>query len=410
MAACSCAIHDQETGLGRRGFTLVELLVVIAIIGTLVGLLLPAIQSAREAARSSICANRMKQIGLAALNFESARKAYPPGCSSDVKDVATCVAMNGSTYCTKYGMTDWNNNSSTTGKTRGVGGAWDFWILPFMEHADKYARVDQRFDSYAWYLGGLGAGTMAVEMYGWFPEAFQCPSNPNLPSIKRRFIPGNVDNKGRLAPSYVAIHGADRDMKISGSVSSNDGSSGTQAYRFVYGGSSGAGSALADNGVMIVNGKISSKDITDGTSKTMIFSEQSDWAASTAKTNTAYWKGGTAGYSCTNYCAFDGSPGGRSPMDSNRKNVNTSAWYAGITMITTGLGTRVCPNESASIANFGDVYSAANNNPILSAHAGKGAFVVFADGSVNFLTEGIDTNLFKDMAVRDSGQQKGLSQ
>ena len=62
---------------GRRAFTLVELLVVIAIIGTLVGLLLPAVQAAREAARMSSCKNNMKQMGLAALNVESVKKAYP---------------------------------------------------------------------------------------------------------------------------------------------------------------------------------------------------------------------------------------------------------------------------------------------------------------------------------------------
>ncbi|MEQ8211998.1 MAG: DUF1559 domain-containing protein [Lacipirellulaceae bacterium] len=86
----------------REGFTLVELLVVIAIMGVLVGLLLPAVQAAREAARRSQCTNHLKQMGLAMQNYESAHRELPPGYLSNshsssvaVKDPATWDAEPG---------------------------------------------------------------------------------------------------------------------------------------------------------------------------------------------------------------------------------------------------------------------------------------------------------------------------
>lgn len=377
--------RDPATRRDRRGFTLVELLAVIAIIGTLVGLLLPAVQAARESARSTTCANRMKQFGLAAHNYVSARGVFPPGASAHCKNIA------------QFGGSD---PAPPSGHTRGSGGSWAFWLLPFMEHADKYAQIDQRIDSWGWWQTfGNAVGT---KFSRWYPQDFQCPSNPNTPNIKYR--------DQYLAPAYVAIHGSDRDMKVRalGNVTgASDGfTAGTRNYRWIAGSNSGD---FADNGVMVVNGRIKPEHVTDGTSKTMIISEQSDWAAPASPNATFVSQGKYLGprnsYSCTNaQVQWDGH---WVMIDGTRTAFNRGAgWnFTNVTMVSDSLGTRVCPSAGN---DYGGLWSTSGKNPIRSAHAGPGAFALFADGSVRFLVEGIDTDLFKDLAVRDSGQQKGL--
>jgi prepilin-type N-terminal cleavage/methylation domain-containing protein len=95
----------------RFGFTLVELLVVIAIIGVLIGMLLPAVQAVREAARRTQCRNNLKQLGLALHNFDSAYMKLPPGWKADID----------------AGVPGWG---------------WNSYILPFLEQNNLYQQID----------------------------------------------------------------------------------------------------------------------------------------------------------------------------------------------------------------------------------------------------------------------------
>ena len=134
----------------RKGFTLIELLVVIAIIAVLISLLLPAVQSAREAARRAQCTNNLKQIGLAAHNFESTNSTFPPG----------------------YGPTPTINVPLYPRATPIV------QVLAFLESANTYSTFNFQFNLNGIYNNRANdanytAGSQLV-------SAFICPSDPSI--------------------------------------------------------------------------------------------------------------------------------------------------------------------------------------------------------------------------------------
>ena len=150
-----------------RGFTLVELLVVIAIIGILVALLLPAIQAAREAARRMQCTNNMKQLGLAILNFESAKRQLPLAYTPNFTGNPRTGACPGVTVlgAKSNGMQEHYMLS---------------FILPYIEQQTLHDRIDFEQD---WYSTTLSTtkNTRNREVTATDIPDFICPSTDARP-------------------------------------------------------------------------------------------------------------------------------------------------------------------------------------------------------------------------------------
>lgn len=208
----------------RRAFTLVELLAVIAIIGVLVGLLLPAVQAARESARASACQNNLKQIGLALNNHHDARSFLPAG-----------VRLPPVGYTASW--------VTKTTRTTAPGWGWAAMLLPYMERDDLYARL--RISE------GIELDQVADKV-GVYISGFACPSDMTGPRIFQHnwTFSGAAANHGMT--NYVA-------MGLTKSVELKDFSNRTKQE---------------GEGALAIDTKRRLKDITDGTSKTLAVSER----------------------------------------------------------------------------------------------------------------------------------------
>ncbi len=155
----------------RRGMTLIELLVVLSIVGTLVAILIPAVQWSREAARRAQCSNNLRQIGLALEHYESAHGVFPfgVGADKDARGEPTFTSMDSRRYSVHS------------------------QLLPYLEQGTVYAKINFRYQPF---YPDTSGDSKVVTGQGPNEEAaqitipiFRCPSDGNR--LKRPWGPNN---------------------------------------------------------------------------------------------------------------------------------------------------------------------------------------------------------------------------
>jgi prepilin-type N-terminal cleavage/methylation domain-containing protein/prepilin-type processing-associated H-X9-DG protein len=349
----------------RSAFTLLELLVVLAILAVLIGLLLPAVQKIRQAAARVSCTNNLKQIALAAHNYESTKGGFP--------------------YCaitTNYNQPPYlpfvYNTPGTRGNPNGTTGRSSALVplLPYLEQENYYPLYCFCFD---W---ADPENDRPVQ----FPfQVFRCPASPSdnlTPYYYSTYIsPGNIAFAPPSFPgSVLNIFGAKAYpmlVNVSSGFSS-DYAPLTQIAAVRDGRGvelANANPALASfplaKGAMRVNALTKISEITDGLSNTTLFAEAA---------------GRTAQYYANRQRAdFDPASSGAIWADQDNRIVLTGTDATG----RQGYGPCV-----VNCNNFLDVYS---------FHPG-GAPVAFADGSVHFLQEKLDVTLLAGLVTKNGGE------
>jgi prepilin-type N-terminal cleavage/methylation domain-containing protein/prepilin-type processing-associated H-X9-DG protein len=360
--------YVRDKGLKRGAFTLVELLVVIAIIGILVALLLPAIQAAREAARRAQCQANIHNVALAVLNYESARKILPEGMSFDPTGITNIQQI------PRYGPN------------------WIIKVLPYLEEQGLYDAFDP-VSMKAPYSTGInqpGAGNRNVAPRAAMIPVLLCPSDPfnrvlfNDPTTSAFGDAATSQGWGRN--DYAANAGR---PELYG-----DPNSTTQKY--LAGPNSiswsKAGVFPCTRGVMGPNAAVKLKQITDGTSKTMMLGEIR--AGITEKDARGVWAIGHAGASLLAGFGSGGDDIGPNNNDANADDVHGTGVCTGSAGGPTTPG--VCKasatgDAGAEVMGCSNTTGGFDQATARSKHPG-GVHLAMADGSVQFVGDDVDAS------------------
>jgi len=339
----------------RPAFSLLELLVVIAIIGTLVGLLLPAVQAVRESARRLQCSNNQKQLGLALLNYESTYRRFPASRMS--------LGSNRRLEVEKFQPDPFTKN-----------GHGLVALLPFLEQNSLYNRFDHR-----------GA-------YGDVLNTFSLPGAPPspLPIGLSAVQNGNAVIAARKGPSgfYCPADGGDPVLISTEQHTADAGALGLDCYKTCYDFITRAqddfrranhyrNAPIESRYLFGENSFANFASIQDGSSSTFAMSE--------ATLDTA--------------------------------NGKTSAWsFAGFLSLgldPVGDYNKTYPTRGINIWDYNHVVSKRGHRAawyiVASFHSG-GAYFVYADGSVHFLSDSSDAQTLAQYSTIADGVVVGASQ
>ena len=351
--------HRSSLRLSAHGFTLVELLVVIAIIGVLVALLLPAVQAAREAARRMKCQNNLKNIGLACLNYESAKNVLPPGST-----VKTETGPNGL--------------------------SWAVGILPYIEQGALDSQVAQKIkaiesaggDADAYELGNLNDLEMAL---------YLCPTD-DINEIKDKFRDGSHSSSyAAIAGSYFSRH------KLRTGTAPTCTAPDQECVEPV----GGQCAYINTDGLMFPGSEVEMSQITDGTSNTLMVGERwyqlRIWTAGNYHSDAAPrgvpgFKRPPTGYTPKQSCSSASKNiDDRYPINPD---LNVVGYY---------ISHRNDLGDRPTMPGGAPTGMAFNNFPFGSFHT-SGAHFAQGDGSVKFLSDTIDPALYLARASRNGDE------